>query len=325
MNDLARTPARHLRNRESRVTRGETTACTSSASSGSHLFTNDSWLAYLWSELCRKGFIVHRARHMQLLLAELIRVAVCSAAPSQFIGFLSSLELALRAMETADVAYQLAALDGAILAADLANAPAALVQPMRLRAAWLRQKIASARRAEHLEQRQCAVREGMRRVRGNPELEERAADEFEAIARDWKREYRCLVRLRGYSGGASRIGARRPMCNRARRFRRARRTQRSRRTQCDSGGDGDGPDGDPAGSLVEAYGVAPLRARAARDQTSTARFGERARLSDCGCEGCGRGPYPEAARAALRLRSAASEAPLRGAGPRSGRRGAPWA
>lgn len=176
---------------------------------------------------------------------------------------------------------------------------------------WIADKIASARRAEFLEQRQRAAHEMMSQASGNPELEEKAVDELEAIERDWKHEYFFARRLRAQIGRTFRIRTRRPMCSRARRSRRTRRTQRSRRAQSDSGGsDGDGPDGDPAGSLAEAYGVAP------------ARFRERAQLGRVQPGSRGRGPNPEPARVVLRLRSAASRAPKWMAGPRSGRRGA---
>ena len=156
----------------------------------------------------------------------------------------------------------------------------------------------------------------------NRELEEKAADEFEALARDWRREYRFQAGARGHFQRPLSVSARRPSCARGRRFRRARRSQRSRRSQSDSGGsDGDGPGGDPPGSLVEAYGVAPLRARAAEGSNLDRTLRRASPPQRKRGRACGRGPYPEVARAALRLRSAASEAHHWGAGPRSGRRG----
>jgi hypothetical protein len=119
------------------------------------------------------------------------------------------------------------------------------------------------------------------------------------------------------------------------RHRRSRRSSRrvsqaasSRRAQVDSGGSsgddgpGDEPPGAVASSLLQAYGLAPVRPGRPRDQSSTARLEERAACGRARTEGdCGRGPYSEAARVVLPFGSAASEASLWGAGPRSGRRG----
>ncbi len=201
---------------------------------------------------------------------------------------------------------------------DISSAPSAAD-----RSSWIADKVASTRLAAFLEQRQCAAHEMMRLASGNPELEEKAVVELEAIGRDWKHEYLLVRRSRAQSGRTLRIRTRRPMRRRARRPRRARRTQRSRRAQSDSGGsDGDGPDGDPAGSSPEPYEVATSGARRTRDRNSTAGFGERAHVQKLEPTSWGRGPWPESAPIVLTLRRATSEALPSEAGPRSGRRGA---
>jgi hypothetical protein len=189
-------------------------------------------------------------------------------------------------------------------------------------------------RAQNLELRDARVREKRGGFEALSEPEKLAvAIELENLARDYEAAYHQRTKqLHRRMVGVSRPNRRTGRHRRSRRSsRRVSRVASSRRAQVDSGGssDGDGPGDEPPGvagsSLLQAYGLAPVRPRRPRDQSSTARLEERAA---CGCspaeDSCGRGSYSDAARVVLRLGSAASEAPLWGAGPRSGRRGAGW-
>ncbi len=296
----------------------------SSAPSTEQQLAHDPGFVRLWSDLCRRGFIVHQAPQMRSRVGELLSVAVHTA-PAQLIAFLRSLDFSLATIvDGRSAPEQLAALEDAILTAKIANAPAALVQPMRVRAECLRGRVASARRTKRLEQRERLARERMRRARGTPELEENATDEFAAVVREWKHEFLTLARLRGHIGGTFRIRARRPMCSRARRFRRARRTVRSRRAQSDSGGsDGDGPDGDPPSSFLGAYAVAPKRPGAERDQTWTALLSEQPQLRKLRRGSGGRGSHSETAWVGLHLGCSASESIVSGATLRNRKQEAP--
>jgi len=152
-------------------------------------------------------------------------------------------------------------------------------------------------RAQNLELRDARVREKRRGFEALSEPEKLAvAIELGNLARDYKAAYyRRAKQLHRRMVGVSRPHRRTGQHRRTRRSsRRVSRVASSRRAQVDSGGssDGDGPGDEPPGvaksSLPQAYGRVPV------------------------------------AWVVLRSGSAASEAALWGAGPRSGRRGAAW-
>jgi hypothetical protein len=324
MNELALAAAWGGRMREASLTMFHRGDWDLSAPTTEQQLAHDPGLARLWSDLCRHGFVVHQAPQMRSLVGEVLSTAIHTA-PAQLIDFLKSLDFTLATIvDGRSAPEQLAVLEDAMLAAKIANAPAALLQPMRVRAECLRGRVASARRTKLLEKRERLARERMRGARGIPELEENARHEFAAVVREWKREFLTLARWRGHIGGTLRIRARRPMCSRARRFRRARRTLTSRRAQSDSGGsDGDAPDGDPPSSFLETYAVAPKRRTTERAPAWTALLSQQPQLRKLRRGSAGRGPHSETGCVGLSLGSSASESLLTGAGLRSPKEEAP--
>jgi len=112
-----------------------------------------------------------------------------------------------------------------------------------------------------------------------------------------------FLRRRRSTRRAPRVGARRCSARRA-------TCDAGRASASDGPGDGDGPSF--RGSLLRAYGVAPVREPGRpRGQTSTARSGESAACFGLGVA-CGRGPYPSAARACAALWRRRFQGPPRG-------------
>lgn len=248
-----------------------------------------------------------------------------SALRAYYSAFLNAAALVLR---EAPVHKQLEAFEDVITAADAAQIPKQCVDQLRHMHWALRRLARVAERWHALDAQHEAVVSDLKRFDTLSEAEQRAVEDgADRVIRARRRHMQKMQRVQhGMTGGPLRVLPLRRSPARVRRSaRRAYRRVACRRRQTDSGGeDGPGePPRPPTSSLVEACGVATVRPGRPRDQASTARFGERARDLLDTVATCGRGPYPEVARVALRPRSAASEAPLkRGAGPRSGRRGA---
>lgn len=208
-----------------------------------------------------------------------------------------------------------------------------LVQRLKQACSVLEEVVRSAKRWRELDAESGVIEAGLEHFDMLTEREQQAVTEAqERVLRSARQESRRVTSVyHRFIGGPIRVARLPPLRARARRStpRRVRRRTVCRRRQKDSGGSEEGDPGDPPGAargaLVEPYGVAFLRHEQERDQTSTAPLGERAQIGGPTHGSCGKGPYPEPPRVVLRLRSAASEAPLRGAGPRTGRRGAPWA
>jgi hypothetical protein len=218
----------------------------------------------------------------------------------------------------APIERQLAAFRELIPRARSAGVPNGVVERIKSACAVMEEGVRAAARHRELEAMHDAIQSQLDRFDSLDDCQRRAlSDATDRLMRRLGRESRRVNRFYQYVvGGPLRVARVRAARPRSRRFaRRARRVTACRRRQKDSGGSDDGPGEPPgpdSGSLVEACGVASARPGRPRDQTSTARFGERVAVRAGRPRACGRGPYPEAARVALRPRSAASEAPLGG-------------